>query len=168
MARTWAEQSRTPTLIGRMSNLYGGGQDLAKRQGFISHVCRSILTRTNFVLSVPSDTQRDFLYADDAATRIMSWCRSPGATNGAVVKIFCAGRPHTLMEAISVVGAVSGIRPRVVMSANRASVLQPRYLRFRSVIHPELDFAHPARSLESGIQIVWGQMLRAYAGGRLG
>lgn len=163
----WAERTGTPTLIGRISNLYGGDQDLAKRQGFVSQICRSILTRTNFVLSVPADTQRDFLYADDAAVRILSWCSAPGTANRAIVKILSAGRPRTLVDAIHVVGAVSGIRPRVVMAANAASALQPRYLRFRSVVRPDLDAAHPARGLEIGSQFVWRQMLREYAGGGL-
>jgi UDP-glucose 4-epimerase len=157
----------TPTLIGRLSNLYGGDQDLTKRQGFVSHICRSIALRKSFVLSVPADTQRDFLYADDAAARILGWFARPGEGRGPVVKILSAGRPRTLLDVIRVAGAVSGIHPRVVMAANPASRLQPRYLRFRSVVRTDLDLAHPARGLEVGTLSVWHHTLRARASGRL-
>jgi len=48
-------------MVGRMSNLYGPGQNLKKVQGLISQMCLRVLTRQPLVLYVPLDTIRDYL-----------------------------------------------------------------------------------------------------------
>ncbi len=40
IVRKWSNEKGAPVLIGRISNLYGPGQNLAKAQGLITQVCR--------------------------------------------------------------------------------------------------------------------------------
>ena len=61
-----------PVIVGRLSNLYGPGQNLAKAQGLVSLLCLAAATRRALNLFVPLDTLRDYLYVDDAAVMIVS------------------------------------------------------------------------------------------------
>ena len=68
----WAqEQPSVSTLIGRLSNLYGLAQRLDKPQGLISHMSRCLIFRSPIRIYVPLDTIRDYLFSDDAASRIV-------------------------------------------------------------------------------------------------
>jgi UDP-glucose 4-epimerase len=57
-------------VVGRISTLYGAGQNLDKGQGMISTMCLQTVRRRPIRLVVPVDTLRDYLYADDAAAII--------------------------------------------------------------------------------------------------
>ncbi len=155
-------------LVGRLSNLYGSGQDLRKPQGFVSHLMQSMLVHQPFTLSVPGETQRDFLHVDDAAGRVAAWFTGPAQVGGGpqqAMKVLAAGRTHSLLRVISLVRAAAGVQPKVVMATNPASALQPRFVRLASHVLPELDRAVPARSLEIGLKQTWTEMLRAHAAG---
>ena len=64
-----------PLLVGRISNLYGPGQNLAKPQGLVSQLCRAQLTRQPLSVYVSLDTMRDYLYVDDAAAMVVAATR---------------------------------------------------------------------------------------------
>ena len=68
----FATRTGVPLLVGRLSNLYGPGQDLAKPQGLISQLCRAQLTRQPLSIYVSLDTRRDYLYVDDAAAMVVA------------------------------------------------------------------------------------------------
>ena len=70
LAREFARRTGVPTLVGRIANLYGPGQNLAKAQGLISHLCRAHLTGQPISIYVPLDTVRDYLFVADAAAMV--------------------------------------------------------------------------------------------------
>jgi UDP-glucose 4-epimerase len=59
-----------PVAVGRLSNLYGPGQNLAKSQGLVSQACLAAARRQPVNVFVPMDTLRDYLYVEDAATMV--------------------------------------------------------------------------------------------------
>ncbi len=59
------------TLIARISNLYGPGQNLAKPQGLIAHICQGLLHRTPVHVYVSLDTVRDYVFVDDCAAHLV-------------------------------------------------------------------------------------------------
>ena len=67
----WSHATGTPSLIGRIANLYGPGQNLAKAQGLISQICRSHLTGQPLSIYVSLDTLRDYFFAPDCAGLIV-------------------------------------------------------------------------------------------------
>ena len=72
IVREWArDHPSVRLLIGRISNLYGPGQNLDKPQGLISHLCRCLLQNQPAHIYVPMDTIRDYLFADDCAALIV-------------------------------------------------------------------------------------------------
>ena len=159
----FAARTGIPLLVGRISNLYGARQNVQKPQGFISHLCRSILLKKPFVLSVPADTTRDFLHAEDAAKRIDVWLSRPPPSGTAELKILAAGRSVNLAQVITTTAKVTGLRPRVVVARNAVSRLQPRHLRFASRTREDLDRGFPARTLERGIAESWQHTLACHA-----
>ncbi len=80
----FARETGVPTVIGRIANLYGAGQDLGKAQGLVSHICRSYLTAQPVSVYVSLDTLRDYLYVSDGAAR--SWTCSTSVPTGQVTK----------------------------------------------------------------------------------
>jgi UDP-glucose 4-epimerase len=164
MISDWSVDSSVPALIGRVSNLYGAGQNLAKPQGFISQLLRSMLVRRPFRLGVSGDTERDFIHVDDAAARIHCWLRLT-PESGVTCKLIAAEQSHTLLRVASVVRSVTRIQPKIMYAAVAGSVLQPRHLRFVSEVRKDLDAAAPSRPLEIGISQTWHSMLRGFANG---
>ena len=163
----WSAETGVPALVGRISNLYGPGQNLAKPQGFISQLLRSMLAKQPFQLRASGDTERDFIHVDDAAARICAWLDMTGET-GVTCKLITAGRSHTLPRVANVARSVTRIQPTVVYAATVASAAQPHHLRFATIVRPDIDAAAPSRPLEVGVRQTWQAMLRDFAEGSLG
>jgi UDP-glucose 4-epimerase len=161
MVGDWSRVVGIPTLIGRLSNLYGPGQNLSKPQGFISQLIRSILEKRSFRLGVSADTERDFIHVDDAAARILAWLSRP-LDSEAAVKLIAAGQSTTLGRVANVVHSVTHIQPKILYASIAGSSLQPRHLRFASRVRPELDVEFSCRPLEVGVLQTWQAMLRVY------
>ncbi|WP_408896278.1 NAD-dependent epimerase/dehydratase family protein [Nocardioides sp. R1-1] len=142
-AAEFSESSGVPVLIGRLSNLYGPGQNLAKPQGLVSHIARAHLLGQPISIYVPLDTMRDYLYVTDAARLVvdgMDRLRQPGqARRGAVIKVFASHQSVTVGFLVSEFRRVTRRKPRVVYGASSAAAYQARDLRLRSVVWPELD-----------------------------
>ena len=71
LLKEFANRHHVRVLVGRISNLYGARQDLAKNQGLISTICYSVLRRQPISLFVPLETSRNYIYIDDAAKRVV-------------------------------------------------------------------------------------------------
>jgi UDP-glucose 4-epimerase len=164
MISDWSMDTAVPALIGRVSNLYGAGQNLGKPQGFISQLLRSMLVKRPFRLGVSGDTERDFIHVDDAAARIHRWLHLT-AESGVTCKLIAAGQSHTLLRVASIVRSVTRIQPKIMYAATAGSGLQPRHLRFVSEVRNDLDDAVPSRPLEIGISQTWHSMLSGFANG---
>ena len=138
----FAERSGVRVVIGRISNLYGPGQNLAKQQGLISQLARSYLVRRPILLYVSLDTRRDYLYVTDCARMILRTMevtadhREPGATT---VKILASGRSTTIAELLGVYQRLFKRRAPVVLGDSPQRRWQVRDLRMRSEVLPELD-----------------------------
>jgi UDP-glucose 4-epimerase len=161
----WSADANVPALIGRISNLYGPGQNLSKPQGFISQLLRSMLVRQPFQLRASGDTERDFIHVDDAAARIHTWLSLPGEA-GVTRKLIASGRSHTLPRVANVARAVTRIQPKIMYAASMGLAPQPHHLRFASHVRMDLDAAAPSRPLETGVSQTWHSMLRGFAVGR--
>lgn len=151
----WAFASGVRVAIGRLSNLYGPGQDLSKQQGLISVLALNALRRRPTSIFVPLDTLRDYLFEDDAADRVRALVdhldrRPPGT---AVVKILASGRTETIGRLIRMCGQVVGRRPLVMIGRSSEAAVQARDLRLRSVVASEVD-AFPSYPIEAGMHRV--------------
>ena len=152
LVATWVAETSSTAVIGRISNLYGPGQSLAKPQGLISQICAATLRRRPITLYVPTDTIRDYLFADDCAGLILRCLeRSQAEPYGACTsKILASGQTATIGTILSEAQRVMHKRPSVVSVPSHLSNQQGSVLSFRSEVWPELDRA-PGTTLASGI-----------------
>ncbi len=159
LVAAWAGVAGNQALSVRISNLYGTGQDMAKPQGFVSHLCRAAALHQPLTLSVSAETQRDFVHVDDVAGWLARWCEgSHGDVEaGASVRVLASGRPVSLAHLISVVRSVTRIGVGIVMASNPASSLQPRFLRVRSALGPDVGVT----PVEVGVRRMWDQLARS-------
>lgn len=151
--RRLADHGGARVLLGRISNLYGPGQDLAKSQGLISQLCRAQLTSQPVGVYVSLDTLRDYLFVDDAATKVADGLAGLDAVcvpGDVVVKVFASQRSDSIAEVLGEVRRVYRRRPQLLVQASPHSSGQTRDLRLRSVVWQELD-ARPVTPLPVGI-----------------
>ena len=140
----WSHRTGTPSLIGRIANLYGPGQNLAKSQGLISQICRSHLTGQPLSIYVSLDTLRDYFFAPDCAGLIVEALerlrREQSATQpGVVTKILASQRAITIGAVIGEMRRIFKRSPRIVLGASPVSAMQAKDLSLRSRVWPELD-----------------------------
>ena len=142
-ATEFAAISGTRLLIGRVANLYGPGQNLAKPQGLISVFAKAYLTGQPVSVYVSLDTLRDYIYIDDAAALVadcMDRLSAPDVVAGqTVIKIIATQRADTIGALIGACKTVFKRRPRIVLGASPYAKAQAHDLRLRSVIWTELD-----------------------------
>ncbi|EOM76952.1 NAD-dependent epimerase/dehydratase family protein [Rhodococcus rhodnii] len=138
----FTRRTGVPSVLARFANLYGPGQNLAKPQGLVSHLCRGYLLRRPVSIYVSMDTLRDYLYVTDAAEMtadaLARALRHPDA-DGPVVKVFASGRTVTIGALLATCRAVFHTRPEVVLATSPLAAGQRRDLRLRSRVWPELD-----------------------------
>lgn len=135
----FAERSGVPVLIGRLSNLYGPGQDLSKGQGLVSLLCRASLTGKPLDVYVPLDTIRDYLFTDDAAAMALAGADAVAGHQGAHVKVLASGQSLSIAGVIGEVRRVTRRRPPIVAGTSAVTRLQTADLRMHSVAWPPLQ-----------------------------
>ncbi|MEP7036314.1 MAG: NAD-dependent epimerase/dehydratase family protein [Actinomycetota bacterium] len=140
----WSIKTGTPALIGRISNLYGPGQNLDKAQGLVSQICRSHLTGQPLSIYVSLDTLRDYFFAPDCAGLIvegMARLRREHSAGGTrvVTKIMASQRAITIGAVLGEMRRLFKRSPRIVLGASSVSALQAPDLSLRSRVWPELD-----------------------------
>jgi len=168
LVASWSRQTGMPVLIGRIANIYGPGQNLAKAQGLISQICRSHLTGQPLSIYVSLDTLRDYLFAPDCARLIASGLArlrrgrpgtQPGTEPAVVTKILASQRAITIGSVLGEMRRIFKTQPRIVLGASAGSVSQARDLSLRSRVWPELD--HGALTpFPVGVAITAADLLR--------
>jgi len=132
----FAARTGVAVLIGRLSNLYGPGQDLSKPQGLISQLCRAQLTRRPLSIYVPLDTRRDYLFVDDASAMAVAGLDAVTDRGGRHLKVLASERSTTIAAVLGDLRRITRRRPLIVLGTNPQARLQARDLRLRSVQWP--------------------------------
>lgn len=129
-----ASASDLRAVVARIANVYGPGQDLTKRQGLVSQLCFSALTRQPVPIYVAMDTLRDYVYVDDCAELLLDAAdRAVEAPAGeTTTKVVCSGRSLNIDGVLGEFSLIKVPRPLVVRASSPASGLQGRDLRLRS------------------------------------
>ena len=173
-ARARLEQERTVAaaldgrlrhVVGRISTLYGVGQNLTKGQGMISTMCLQAARRRPIRLVVPLDTLRDYLYADDAAAIIAALVAAAHASPalGTRLRVISHGAAVSLSVLTAQVNAVG----RRGVGAQRVIVplgQHARDLRVRTRYAAESALT-PRTPLPVGIATVQADLLGRLARG---
>lgn len=161
-AREFSASAGVSVLIGRIANLYGPGQNLAKPQGLISHICRSQINGQPISIYVSLDTTRDYLFVDDCAAMIADGLDRLAKSDTAepVLKIFASQQGVTIGALLGECRRLFKRAPRVVLGSSPFARLQVRDLRLRSNVWPELD-RRTLTPLGVGIKATTADLLRS-------
>lgn len=166
----FARRTGVRTLVGRVSNLYGPGQNLRKPQGLISVFAKAHLTGAPVSVYVSLDTLRDYLFVDDASRLVADGLDRlvlPDIHAGeSVVKILASQRADTIGNLIGACRAIFKRRPLIILGASPFAKVQAHDLRLKSVVWPELD-AHPVTPLAVGINNTVQEVQRLALAGQL-
>lgn len=141
--------SNCRVLIGRISTLYGPGQQKQKSQGLISLIARSILRNQPVHIFVPLDTMRDYLFVEDAAADIVD-CMEKFHHDRFLIKIFAAERSTTVAEIISTFRRIFRRKPRIITCRHVTTSMYQKKIHYRSRYRNEQD-GSPKTSLLIGI-----------------
>jgi len=171
LLRSWAHnRPNVSTLVGRLSNLYGPGQRLDKPQGLISHMSRCMIFGVPVRIYVPLDTIRDYLFAQDAAIRIVAGMsrleREASGGDQHVIKIFSSGNETTVGGLIGVFRQIAKKQLRVVSGLNPVQAQQPARLQFRSIVWTD-EPASGRTELLDGMNRVHRHQFTLFQAGRL-
>jgi UDP-glucose 4-epimerase len=153
--RRFSDRTGAAVLIGRIANLYGPGQNLAKAQGLVSQLSRAHVTGVPVSIYVSLDTLRDYVYAADVGDLVASGLGSlrahvQGRSDRVVVKVVATGSSLTIGHLIGESRRHHRARARVVVKAPQEGSGQIRDLRLRSLVWPQLD-AHLRTPLVVGM-----------------
>lgn len=167
-AHEWGSATGHPVAIGRISNLYGYGQDLSKPQGLVSHLCRAQLRRQPVSIYVSMDTVRDYLWAGDAGDLVSACLDRAQSLRGTepVTKILASEHGTTVGALLAELRRVHGRPTQVVHATSPASAWQAKDLRMRSLVWPDLR-RRPLTPLPVGIAAVLRHLMRQQQAGRL-
>ncbi|MFZ2178317.1 MAG: NAD-dependent epimerase/dehydratase family protein [Rhodococcus sp. (in: high G+C Gram-positive bacteria)] len=147
----FAGRSGARVVVGRFANLYGPGQNLAKPQGLISHLCRGYLVSAPISIYVPMDTLRDYVYISDAAEMVADTLdRAYLRESRVATKIYASGHSVTIGAILGACRTVFRKKPNVVLATSALASTQARDLRLRSVVWDDID-RRTHRTLPAGI-----------------
>jgi UDP-glucose 4-epimerase len=155
-------------VIGRIANLYGPGQNLAKPQGLISHLARCLIYQRPVSLYVPLDTMRDYVYAADSAeliVRCLERAREPGP-GCRVVRLIASEEGTSVARVVGVFTRLSRRPLRITCAPSPLAAQQARKLLFRSEVWPDLRLRRPM-PLVLGIRSVYQHQLALFHQGLL-
>lgn len=152
---------RIPHVIGRISTLYGPGQNLAKPQGLVSTMCLQAVRQRTVRVFVPMDTLRDYIFSDDAAEALRRFATSArsSADLSTRVRNVVRGSAATVGEIASRVRAVGRLRVGIHQAPPAPTAAHVHDLRMRTDHLDELD-TMPWTPLSAGISAVYSDVLR--------
>lgn len=128
------------SFIGRITNIYGAGQDLTKAQGLISALVRGHLSGQPIPVYVSLDTLRDYIYEDDCAAVIDAGMARAATTDAGTttVKIIGTMRAVSIGALLSELTRLRRRRGPIVLGGGDARG-QALDLRVRSEVWTDLD-----------------------------
>ncbi len=154
-ATTDALRGICPVTIGRFSNIYGPGQNLAKLQGLVSRLALAAATRRAINIFVPLDTIRDYVFVDDAALATLRWSEQAHCRDSAAgVKVIASGQPVTVGQLIRTVDQVTKRRVPVALGTHPSAAAQALDLRMEPT-----SKASDQTTLPAGIKAVYLDIL---------
>lgn len=157
-----------PHVIGRISTLFGPGQNVTKGQGLISRMCVQAALRRPLSLYVPIDTLRDYVFVDDAARAITLFLAAAQTSGdaGTRIRVVARGVPMTVAQVATSVRVIAHRRVGISQAAPASSSAHVPDLRVRT------EYAHELRDLTwtpmpAAIRAVYDEVLRGLQRGQV-
>jgi UDP-glucose 4-epimerase len=126
---SFSSRTGCPSLITRISTVYGSGGDFRNGYGLINHLCRSDVRRFPVEIFVPMETSRNYIYSEDAGELVVRFALSC-FSDSRMLNIRNVVAPSSVSIA-EIVSICSKIFKRKVVFSNRIDSRQVSYnIRF--------------------------------------
>lgn len=152
-----------PVVIGRVSNLYGPGQNLSKLQGLLSRLALSAITKESMSIFVSLDTLRDYIYSDDAARVALHFINLAlkGAPDEHHVRVIASGQPVSVGHLIHLMQDISRTKIPISYGTHESASGQAQDLRLIPSSAHQVD-AFLQTPLGAGAKAVYLDILSRY------
>lgn len=160
------DQTPWRAVIGRITNLYGSGQDLTKGQGLLSVIVDSSVSHRPLSVYVSLDTLRDYIHVDDCARVIVAAMRRLDTVDAGSTVVKIIGSMNALSIG-AILGEVNRLRrSRVPLVLGQGdSRGQALDLRVRSEVWTELQ-SEVSTTLPAGLSDLFRARLAAHISGQ--
>jgi len=146
---------KVPSIIFRVSNAYGPGQNLDKLQGLVSRLAVCTYRHEPVHLFVPVTTVRDYIFTSDIADRVHMWLEAPPAPEqDPRTVVIASGTGTSIAQLVRIAGDVSHRRIPLAMGSHPSSKNQPADSRFIPTPLPS-NYSPVATSMPVGIRTVF-------------
>ncbi len=164
----FAIENNCSLLIGRIANLYGSNQDLAKNQGLISTICKAKILRQPLSIYSELDTVRNYIYADDAARQIVRHAVSSDteSTEKIITRLIASKHNYSISAVLKEAENVFGEPVDYSLRTNPDPEIYPRNLSVR-IRKYEIQTEIESVSLAVGIKNIRNTLMSAHQMGRL-
>lgn len=164
--RDWSDaHSNVSCLIGRITTLYGPGQDLSKPQGVISHLSRCLIHHRQVSIYVPLDTRRDYVFVGDCADHIAACLgRLMAERPRMMLKIFAGERSTSLAQIVGIFLRIS--KHRSLIASRQARIAQSISMNFRSDVWRDTSDRRKT-DLAAGIHLLHAYQMALFQRGLL-
>jgi len=130
-----------PSLVTRISTVYGPGSDFKNGYGLINHLCLADITRTPLEVFVPLETSRNYIYSADAGEMVVRFALSyRNGENKMQIRNVVAPSSASIAEIVS---TCSKIFKRKVVFSNRIDNRQISYNTRFDIISSYCDEIKP-------------------------
>ena len=164
----FSSENNCRLLIGRIANLYGPNQNLAKNQGLISSICKAKILQQPVNIYSELDTVRNFNYADDAGWQIVQQVEAlvTQLTDRRIIRLVASRHNYSISAILKEIENVFGEPVCYSLRRNPDPNMYPRNLSVR--IHKDVTQLEPGSvSLNVGIGNVRRELIHAHQMGRL-
>ena len=127
LLENFGKTSKVKIIIGRIANLYGTRQNRRKQQGLITTLIQNSLTNRFINIYVPLNTVRNYIYADDAAKKIV-WQVSNAYSSFRLV-VICSDNNLSLSSVLRLTQDVTRKKLLYFQSLGETTTLHPIDLR---------------------------------------
>lgn len=155
-----------PVVIGRISNLYGPGQNLTKLQGLISRLALASVSKQPINMFVSLDTMRDYIYSTDAAHVVKYWTDKAiqEQPQSAEIKVIGSGIPVSLGSLIHLMQDIARTKIPVAFGVHSSSSAQALDLRMTPTTNGEVERLAQT-TLAGGVKNVYLDILNRFQQG---
>jgi UDP-glucose 4-epimerase len=164
----FSSENNCRLLIGRIANLYGPNQNLAKNQGLISSICKAKILQQPVNIYSELDTVRNYIYADDAGRQIVQQIKAldTESIEHIIVRLIASTRNYSISAVLKEIENVFSEPVCYSLRRNPDPNMYPHNLSVR--IHKDVTQFEPGSvSLNVGIGNVRRELIHAHQMGRL-
>lgn len=138
---SFAARTGCPSLITRISTVYGPGGDFRNGYGLINHLCLADITRTPLEVFVPLETSRNYIYSADAGEMVVRFALSyRNGENKMQIRNVVAPSSASIAEIVS---TCSRIFKRKIVFSNRIDNRQISYNTRFDIVSLHCDEIEP-------------------------